>query len=227
MGKSEWEWGIRGLWRPIYSVISQLTVLAMAGLPESLLKTWQGRTWRTDCEALVKREKNARGGRNGEKEESNVVGNWRKKDDFPQSNFKSLNRMLENFSPCSATLYKSDVLFYSYIDCKKYIYIYQFVRRNWDSIDCPGFKHPHQCTSDLRIRQTKNTRTQKKWILSVNITTDNYPAFASQSMGMQLMEFQIYTTPSVKKWCWLAICGVALSRDCLCDQHVARRQSKY
>lgn len=42
MGKSEWEWGIRGLWRPIYSVISQLTVLAMAGLPESLLKTWQG-----------------------------------------------------------------------------------------------------------------------------------------------------------------------------------------
>lgn len=42
MGKSEWEWGIRGLWQPIYSVISQLTVSAMAGLPKSLLKTWQG-----------------------------------------------------------------------------------------------------------------------------------------------------------------------------------------
>lgn len=100
IGKSEWEWGIRGLWRPIYSIISQLTVSAMAGLPESLLKTWRG-LHMTDRFALHwwrGSQENASRGRNGEKEKGSVVRNWRQRAFSPQFDL-SFNRTFENSSP--------------------------------------------------------------------------------------------------------------------------------
>lgn len=74
-------------------------------------------------------QKNAREGRNGEKEKSNVVGNWRKEDNFPQSNFESLNANAEHF------LLHSQLSRMSLISSFILILIvkkYQIVRRNWD-----------------------------------------------------------------------------------------------
>lgn len=130
MGKSEWEWRIRGLWRPIYSVISQLTFSAMAGLPESSLKIWQGLNMTDRLHGAG--EEGARRMQVGKKwreREGQCSRNWRKT--FFHSWSCHLTGRLRILHRTWVLLYELQHFFYSHIDWLKIPKIAWRSRDDW------------------------------------------------------------------------------------------------